>query len=162
MSIRVEKRDLHSTQKKMIQVANDLSKEGGAVVRGVAKSTLIAQRGAMKAAPVDRGIGRASITPDVVVRDNVVRGVVGSNKAHMAAQETGTRPFWPPWRPLFEWARRKMRGNLRLAGALAAGARRAIARKGIKAKRYLQTAFEDNADRIRRILERAVNKSVEK
>jgi len=162
MGMRVEKREFVSTQKKMIQVANDLSKSGGAVVRGVARSALVVQRGAMKNAPVDRGIGRASITPDVLVRDNVIRGVVGSNKAYMAAQETGTRPFWPPWKPLFQWARRKMRGNLKLAGALAAGARRAIARKGINAKRYLADAFEDNREKIQRIIERAVNKSVEK
>ncbi|MCP4713439.1 MAG: HK97 gp10 family phage protein [Planctomycetes bacterium] len=160
MSLDIE--GIESTQKKMIQTANDLTKTGGEIVKGVGRGALIVQRAAMKAAPVDRGHLRASITPDIVVRDNVVRGVVGSNRVYAAAQELGTKPFWAPWGPLFAWARRKTKGNLKLAGALAAGARRAIARHGIRAKKFLFNAFNENKTRITGIIERAISRTVNK
>ena len=41
--------------------------------------------------PVDTGRLRASITPDVVQRDTVVQGLVGSNVLYAPYQEFGTR-----------------------------------------------------------------------
>jgi len=126
------------------------------------KATLIVTGAARKAAPVDRGPLRASIVPSVVTRDNVVRGIVGSNLVYAPYQELGTRPFTPPWKPLFEWAMRVTKGNRKAAGALAAGARMAIRARGIRAKRFLQNALTDNARRIYQIIGDAVGKIVRK
>lgn len=157
-------RGMRETQKKMEQVVRDLQGDGASpIVDGVAKATLAVENKAKKLAPVDRGRLRASITPEVTsLAPRTVQGVIGSNLAYAPYQEVGTRPFWAPWKPLFEWARRKMKGDIRAAGALAAGARRAIARRGIKALRYLQGAIEDRTDQIKRILDRAIEQVVKK
>jgi len=151
-------RGLDPFNAKVEQVQRDVS--GSPMAAAMGQATLIVTRAARKNAPVDRGPLRASIVPEVVTRDKVVTGIVGSNREYAPYMELGTRPFWPPWRPLYEWAVRKMRGDRKAAGALAAGARLAIAARGIKAKRYLQRAIEDNSARIKRIIEQAVGRIV--
>ena len=162
--VKITKKGLRETQRKMDQVVKDLRGEGQSpLVDGVARSTLAVERVAKKKAPRDRGRLRASITPEVrSLAPKTIRGVVGSNLKYAPYQELGTKPFWPPWAPLFEWARRKTRGNLQAAGALATAARKAIARRGIKAIRYLQGALEDREEQIKRILSRAVDEIVRK
>lgn len=143
---------------KLDQIGKDVT--GTPMGAAMGRATLVVTRSARKNAPVDRGPLRASIVPEVVIRDKTVSGIVGSNREYAAYQELGTRPFWPPWRPLYEWALRKMRGDRDAAGALAAGARLAIAARGIRAKRYLQRALVDNAQRIYRIIGEAVGRIV--
>jgi hypothetical protein len=105
---------------------------------------------------------RASIVPEVVIRTNVVQGIVGSNLEYAPHMEFGTRPFRPPWRPLYEWALRKTKGDTKAAGALAAGAILAIQARGIQAKRYLQRAVESNARRVYKIIGSAVRSIIRK
>lgn len=158
--VKVEVRGLKETQAKMTQVVRDLT---GDPMRGaMARATLIVQRDARKNAPVDRGVLRASITPEVAVRANVVEGVVGSNVKYAPYQELGTRPFTPPWMPIYQWALRKTKGDKRSAGALAAAAIISIRARGIKARRFLQGAVEQNAGKIFRLLAGAVGKIVSK
>lgn len=145
---------------KLDQITRDIS--GQPMGSAMGKATLLVARSARKAAPVDRGPLRASIVPQVVIRDKVVRGVVGSNREYAPFQELGTRPFWPPWKPLFEWAMRKTKGDRKAAGALAAAARMSIAARGIKAKKFLQNALVDNARRIYKILGDTVGRIVRK
>ena len=144
--ISMEVDGLDGTVAKMEQTAGDLT--GDPMKTAMRKATLIVTRDARKNAPVDRGPLRASITPEVVVRHKTVEGIVGTNKVYGPAQELGTRPFTPPWTPIFEWAMRKMKGDRRAAGALTVGVRAAIAARGIKAKRFLQNAVETNAEKI--------------
>jgi len=151
---------LDEFNKKVEQIQRDIS--GSPMRAAMAQATLLVARTARMEAPVDRGPLRASITPDVVVRDRVVQGVVGSNLEYAPYQELGTRPFWPPWKPLYEWALRVVRGDKEAAGALAAGARMAIAARGIRAKRFLQRARETNARRIYQIIGDAVGRIVRK
>lgn len=145
-------------KKKVEQLERDMT--GSPMRQAMGKAALVVTRSARKDAPVDRGPLRASIVPEVVVRDKIVTGIVGSNREYAPFMELGTRPFWPPWKPLYEWALRKVKGDRKAAGALAAGARMAIAARGIKAKRFLQRAIEDNSARIRRIIEQAVSQIV--
>ena len=161
---RITTRGMRETQKKMEQVARDLQgSEGSPLVAGVSKATLAVERVAKQKAPRDRGRLRASITPEVrTLAPRKIQGFIGSNLKYAPYQELGSRPFWPPWKPLFEWARRKTKGNLKAAGALAAGARRAIARRGIKALRFLQGALEDRSEQIVRIINRALDQVVKK
>lgn len=158
--IDVELKNMKTVQAKMTQIIVDLS---GDPMRGaMAEATMLVTRAARKGAPRDRGTLSASIVPEVVVRTEVVTGIVGSNLKYAPYQEFGTRPFWPPWRPLFEWASRKVRVSGGVAGALAARARIAIATRGIVALRYFQSALEDNAEKIFRILGNAVGRIVSK
>lgn len=161
---KITTKGLRETQKKMHQVVRDLQGSGDSpIIEAVAKSTLAVERKAKQLAPRDRGRLRASITPEVrSLAPKMVQGVIGSNLKYAPYQEVGTPPFWPPWKPLFQWARRKMKGDIRAAGALAAVARRAIARRGIKALRFLQGAIEDRTDQIKRIMARAIDKVVRK
>jgi len=145
---------------KVDQISRDIT--GTPMGTAMARATLLVTRSARKAAPVDRGPLRASIVPEVVIRTKEVKGIVGSNKEYGPYQELGTRPFWAPWRPLYEWALRKMKGNKAAAGALAAGARLAISRRGIKAKKFLQNALTENAQRIYRLIGAAVGRIVRK
>jgi hypothetical protein len=159
-NVKVEVKGLKETQQKMTQVVRDLT--GNPMQAGMAKATLIVQRSAAKDAPVDRGVLRASIHPEVAVRANVIQGIVGSNVKYAPMQELGTRPFTPPWTPIFQWAMRKTKGDRRSAGALAAGTIMSIRARGIKAKRFLQDAIEKNAGKIYRILNSAVSRIVNK
>lgn len=160
LDIKLEVKRLKEIQKKMDQIAKDLS--GDPMKGAMAKATLIVTRSARKNVPVDTGPLRASIVPDIVVRDRQVVGIVGSNKVYAPYQEFGTRPFRPPWRVLYAWALRKTQGNRAEARTLAARAVIAIMRRGIKAKRYLQRALEENADRVFRIIGDAVGRIVRK
>lgn len=145
---------------KVDQISRDIT--GSTMGAAMARATLLVTRSARKAAPVDRGPLRASIVPEVVIRDKYVKGIVGSNREYAPYQELGTRPFWPPWRPLYEWALRKTKGNRRAAGALARGAQIAISRRGIRAKRFLQSALVENAQRIYRLIGDAVGRIIRK
>ena len=158
-AIKMEVKGLKEVQAELVRIAKGMT--GNLMRGGMAKATLIVQRAAVKGAPVDRGILRASITPEVAVRANVVEGIVGSNVKYAPYQELGTRPFWPPWTPIYQWALRKTRGSRRAAGALAASVRASVAVRGIKAKRFLQSAVEDNVQKIVDVLGNTVGRIVE-
>ena len=130
------------------RVDGDLS--GGPMVDGMRQATLIVTRDAKLNAPVDTGLLRASITPAVEVKGATVEGVVGSNVAYAPYMELGTRPHWPPLAALETWARRH--------GTTAFVVARAIARRGLAPRRYLQRAFEDNAERIYRLVGEVVGR----
>lgn len=151
---------LEEVQDKMNQTASDLT--GDPMITGMRKATLIVSRDAKKNAPVDRGPLRASITPQVVTQAREVQGIVGSNKKYAPYQELGTGRFTPPWTPIFEWARRKLKGDTKRAYGLATYVRALITERGIEAKRFLQSALEDNADKIFNLLGNVVTRIVEK
>ena len=173
----LEVRGLKETQKKMEQTVRDLT--GKPMEGGMAQATLWVQRDAKKFAPVDTGRLRASITPEVrTLQPNIVEGVVGSNVKYAPYVETGTRPHYPPIQPIVEWVHRKKVAGIysvktrRRMGSrttqeqqdylMARAVVRTIGRRGTKAHRYLQKAFEKNAPRIYRILGDTVAKIVEK
>jgi HK97 gp10 family phage protein len=145
---------LDEVQAKMRQVESDLG--GGPMVGGMRDATLIVMRAARVNAPVDTGRLRASIMPEVkvggVFGGKRVQGIVGSNVRYAPFQELGTRPFWPPLSALERWAQRH--------GTTAYVVARAIARRGIVAKRYLGRALEDNRDRIERLIGSVVSRIV--
>lgn len=154
-SLSSEVRGLRETQANMEKIVADL--RGGPFEHGMRDATLVVERAAKMnlvgyegptVGGVDTGRLRASITPEVRSLGDSIQGVVGSNVSYAPFQEVGTRPFWPPIAALETWARRH--------GTTAFVVARAISRRGIKGKRYLQRAFEDNKDRIIAMLEKAV------
>jgi len=150
--VKAEIKGLKEAQRKMEQTAKDL--RGTAMVEAMRDATLLVEAQARKLAPVDTGRLRASIVPQVVQRDNVVKGIVGSNVKYAPYMELGARPHWPPIAALEVWARRHHTTAFLVA--------RAIARRGIKARRFLQRAVMENRNRIGEILSRTVGRIVEK
>jgi len=112
-------------------------------------ATLMVSGSARTYAPVDRGILRASIIPEVRTEGKTVIGVVGSNKIHAPFPETGTRPHWPPLAALETWAARH--------GTTAFVVARAIAQRGTRAVHYLQRAFDEHRNSIMELIGRGVD-----
>ena len=150
--MKAEIKGLREAQRKMDQVARDL--DGPPMVEAMRDATLVVTRSARQNAPVDTGRLRASIVPQVVQHSQIVRGIVGSNVAYAPYMELGTRPHWPPLSALVMWARRH--------GLTAFLVARAIARHGIKARRFLQRALMDNRNKIGEIFSRTVGHIVRK
>jgi HK97 gp10 family phage protein len=134
----------------MQQAVKDL--RGTPIQNAMRDATLLVTRDAKKNSPVDTGRLRASITPQVDVSAETVRGIVGSNVTYAPYVELGTRPHWPPIGALEVWARRH--------GTSAFLVARAISRRGTPAVRYLQRAFESNKDKIEARFQRAVESIV--
>ncbi len=151
----VEVRGLVEAQQKLEQVMSDL--HGEEFLNAMRDGVLLVSRDAKTLAPVDTGRLRASITPEIRRSGTAgkdVTGVVGSNVKYAAAMELGSRPHWPPISALEVWAKRHGVSPYLVA--------RAIARRGTKARRFLQTAFEQNEDRIIKLIGDGVAKIVAK
>lgn len=133
----IEIRGVNETVDRLTTINERLDNPGPAMQEATAVLTSAARRNA----PVDQGVLRASILPSVTSGGWV--GVVGSNLAYAPAQELGTGPFWPPIQALEAWARRH--------GTVAFLVARAISRRGIRARRFLQRALDDNVQRVIRI-----------
>jgi len=109
------------------------------------KALRLLTRDAKINAPVDTGKLRSSIMPGVTSNSGGVVGVTGSNVAYAPFMELGTAAHWPPIAALEGWARRH--------GTNAYLVARAIARRGTKARRFLQKALQTNIHRINRIFD---------
>jgi HK97 gp10 family phage protein len=135
-----------------IQYLNGVFQQLSNMQRGMQKATLVVTRSAKQNSPVDIGLLRASITPSVSSSGNTTTGVVGSNVKYAPFMELGTRPHWPPLAALEVWARRH--------GTTAYVVARAIARRGLKARRYLGRALEDNTRKIIKIFRDEVRRII--
>ena len=144
-------KELKEVQKEIERKVKELT--SGPMVQTMRNATMLLQRDAKILAPVDTGRLRASITPSVTVGPEAIQGVVGSNVKYAPYVELGTRPHWPPIAALETWA--KSHGTSAFLVA------RAIARRGTKARRYLQGAYEKNIARIMAMIDRAVKQITE-
>lgn len=105
------------------------------------KAVEVITRAAKANAPVDTRALRDSITPGVTSRNNEVVGVVGSELVHAAVMEEGSeKKWWPPKDAIEEWAERR--------GISAFLVARAISRRGLKGRKFLKRALNDNANRV--------------
>ena len=151
--IEVDVKGLKETQAKMEQIVRDL--HGEPMLDALREGTLLVQRSAKINAPVDVGRLRASITPEVSVEGTTVQGVVGSNVVYAPYMEFGTgvhaghSPYFPPPAALEIWARRHGTTGFAVAFAI-------FKAGGLKARKFLQNALEDNTQRIIELIERAV------
>lgn len=104
--------------------------------RAMQRSTQRVRADVQRGTPVDTGRLRSSITQEIQGRGAELRGVVGTNVKYAPFVEYGTRPHWPPVSALEVWARRH--------GTTAWAVARGIARRGTKARRMFERAFEKN------------------
>lgn len=152
---------LAETQRKLEQVVADL--RGEPLLGAMRDATLIVQGAAKQAAPVDSGRLRASISPEIRRDGDTIQGVVGSNVKYAPYMELGTgtfagkKPYFPPPKALDTWARRHG-----VAGGGFVVARAIYKAGGLRPRRFLQGAFEQNEGRIREKIERAVKGIVDK
>ena len=97
---------------------------------------------AAEKAPKDRGFLQNSIYG--LVEDQWPRtvGVLGSPVEHAAPMEYGTVPFWPPSGSIEEWVGRKfgLQGVERRSVAFLV--RRAIAQRGLRARRFFAAGLK--------------------
>lgn len=154
-----EIRGYAEAKRKIDQVIVDL--HGEPVLRAFREATMAVANDAKRLAPVNTGRLRSSIVPDVRLRENVVEGVVGSNVKYAPYLELGTGIFagkaryFPPPRALETWARRHGTSGYAVAYAI-------WRRGGTQGKRFMQQAFEENEDMIRRKISAAVQLIVDK
>lgn len=174
LTIKAEVQGLKETQAIMEKMVRDL--EGPPIVQAMRDATMLVTRSAKQNAPVDTGRLRASIVPEVRSVGKEVQGIVGSNVLYAPFMELGTRPHFPPLAPLIRWVHRK-----RLAGTYSVKTRRrrggktrqaqedyqvaymvalAISRRGLRARRYLQEALEQNEQKIVALIGRTVARIV--
>jgi phage gpG-like protein len=145
--LRLELKGLREEQARMTKIVADL--HGEPMLEGMRNATLLVTRDAKRFAPVDTGRLRASIIPEIRVSGPTqIQGVVGSNVEYAPFVELGTKPHWPPVGALEVWARRH--------GISAFLVARAISRRGTKAVKYLERAFDQNISRIVGYIDAAV------
>lgn len=159
-SANIHVQGLIETQAKLKQVSEDLV--GSEMYKVMLRAASLVSRDAKLNAPVDRGLLRASITPDVRSDGKTVYGVVGSNVSYAPFMETGTgtpaghAPHYPPPDALNVWA-----GRHGFSSGYAVA--RAIWRRGgLVGRHYLQKGFEANQNEIRRMIENGVQGTVDK
>lgn len=79
-----------------------------------------AMRKAVKGSPVDQGFYKNAWK---VTRRSLLgktQTELRNDAPYAGVLESGTRPYWPPFAPLFEWAKRKA-GDLALGGMVSVG-----------------------------------------
>lgn len=172
--ISIEVKGAKEAQEKLEQVAKDI--HGKELFNTMTDATLIVTRAAklnlskptegVKYPTVNSGQLRNSITPQVYDKSNVLTGVVGSNLKHAPFMELGTGKFvgkarhTPPIEVLKRWVQQKNRGGKQLNAYMV---QRAIAKRGgLRPRKYLQRAAEDNQDEIQRLFEKKIKIIVSK
>lgn len=147
----IELRGLVELRAKVGRMAVDIA--GKPITDAVRDTTTEILAGARRGAPVDTGRLRASLTASVAPLRDGVQGVVGSNVVYALPMEMGARPHWPPVNALEPWARRH--------GMEAFVVARAIARRGLAARRYLGKAVKTAEPNFRRRMDMALRQIVE-
>jgi len=99
--LKAEIKGLKEAQANMTRIVREL--RGSKMLNAMRKATLLVQRAAKINAPVDTGRLRASITPEVSARGNLLQGIVGTNVVYAREVEqpgpvrrTGRRPYLQP------------------------------------------------------------------
>ena len=129
---------------------------GEPMVRAIQDCTMLLTADAKRNAPVNTGLLRASITPEIRAGTTRIEGIVGSALEYAPFAELDCRPHWPPPEPIRYWVMRKFQLRGRALQSVTFLVMRKIARHGTKGKHYLQRAFESNVSRIQQIIGNAV------
>lgn len=118
----------------MIQIVREM--QGPKMVMAMGRAALLVTRTARQLAKVDTDRYRASIVPEVIIRDDTVIGIVGTNVAYAPFVVFDTKPHWPPLEPILEWVKRT-----KIAGTYSTKTRRRVGRRRDKEKEDLQVAW---------------------
>jgi len=149
-AIKLEIKGLEEAQRKATQLVKDMF--GEPMLNAMRDATLYVLRDAKKLAPVDTGRLRASITPEVRSENEAIMGVIGSNVEYAPYQEFGTGQFNDSGSGLSPGIYKMPQLMVKLG----------IRKGGIRPKRYLRGAVEQNATKIYRRIEIAVRQIINK
>ena len=155
----VDVKGMKETQAKVEQTVRDI--RGTPMLNAFRSATLLVQRDAKRLSPVDSGRLRASIMPEVRTEGNNIMGVVGSKVIYAPYMEFGTgtpagnSPHVPPMSVLGVWAARHGMSTYSVWLAI-------VMRGGLRPRRYLQQAFEQNESKIIGLIEDAADRIVKK
>ena len=141
----MEVKGIEELQEKMSQVVKDLG--GAPAINAMRDCTLKVQRDAKIFAPVDTGRLRASIMPEVKTHTETIEGVVGSNVIYSPYQELGTG--------IYAGSTESYAGSFAMMTAMGA-------KGGIRPRRYLARALENNREYIKKVWEGIVGRIVRK
>jgi len=111
--------------------------------RAMTRSLLLVEADARRGVRQDSRQLMNSITHRMREQGDALVGEVGPSVRYGLYVERGTRPHWPPRAPLEGWARRH--------GVSVFAVQRAIARKGTRARPFLEPAFRKNEPAIVRL-----------
>ena len=87
--------------------------------------------------PIDTGELARSVDHSLLPRG----GRLAVDAPHAAVMENGARPFRPPFRPLYDWAKRKFGVDDKEAKQIARRVQRAIQQRGIAPRHYFRGAM---------------------
>jgi hypothetical protein len=148
--MKIEINGLNDTEDDISRIEDEIG--GAPMLRIMRDAAMLVTRDAKMLVPVDIGRLRASITPEVRQMGRTFNGVVGSTVVYAKAIEEGTKPHWPPWGELANWARRH--------GWTEAGIRHVIGTRGTRPHPYLVPALENNTDAIVRLFARGIEQII--
>lgn len=131
---RAEVRGMRELQRASIRIVREM--QGPKMVLAMGKATLLVVRTARQYSKIDTGRYRASITPEVVVRDETVLGIVGTNVAYAPFVVFDTKPHFPPLGPILEWVKRQ-----KIAGRYSVRTRRRVGKRSVREREDLRVAW---------------------
>jgi len=120
----------------------------------ITEAVNLLERAVKKNAPYGAGPihMRDTIHGKVSISGARVAGIVGTPAEYGEPVEMGTKPHFPPVRPIQFWVERKLGYSGDEAASVAFLIARAISRRGTKGKKMFSTGFEENEARVLRIL----------
>ena len=132
------------------------------LMRAMHASVELVRKAARKEAPVATGRLSRSIgaeTKAMVGKD--VKGIVRADVHYAPYVEFGTRPHWPPPRPIQLWVMKKLNVAQDQIRAVAFMVARAISRRGTRANRFMQRAFRQTKPMVMTQFKNAVVKIID-
>ncbi len=137
------------TMEQFAKTIGDLPKElEPAIVRGLQSA---GHRGVLAVVEAINSPNPVDGTPPAVDEGTLMRSVSFEPSAtggrivvdapHASYMDLGTRPFTPPLKPLFDWARRKFGVDASEAWRIAFAVRRKIALRGLKPRHFMMRAM---------------------
>lgn len=120
----------------------------GAVVRGLQSAGYRGVGAVVEAInspnPVDGtppAVDEGTLMRSVSFEPSATGGRIVVDAPHASYMDLGTRPFWPPFQPLFDWAKRKFGASDSEARRIAFLVRRKIATYGLKPRHFMMRAM---------------------
>lgn len=160
MPVDMEVKGLLQAKRNLEKVAEGL--RGKDLTQAFRESAVLVLNDAKRKAPVDTGRLRNSLAAEVRVRGRVITGVVGTNVKYAPYMEMGTGKYagrkrhFPPPKALDVWARRHGFSSGYVV------ARAIFMQGGLKPRRFLQEAFDENKYRIQQKIGAEVKKIVKR
>ncbi|WP_299378829.1 hypothetical protein [uncultured Kiloniella sp.] len=157
LDIKFDKKQLKALEKAVLNAPEAVQSKLTTAAR---KSLLLIERETKDNTPysLDRGTGLAGsiISTEPVLSGGLITGEVGSPLAYALPVELGSKPHFPPIRPLQEWAEVKLGVDPEISYAVAFAIALKISKVGTEGKHMLGNAIKDNGGNVQGFFNDAV------